>query len=91
MVTTGKNGKGMKFFGKGKKLKGPFLLDSQMNSTADDNDQFRSAQFETIHTEELLKIQAEASAMKKQFQILRRTTVDEMNQLPHHAKDWATQ
>jgi len=91
MVMTGKNGKGMKFFGKGKKLKGPLLLDSQMNSTADDNDLPRTAPFETIHTEELLKIQAEASAMKKQFQILRRTTADELNQLPQHAKEWATQ
>ena len=46
---------------------------------------------ESLHPEELLKIQAELSSMKKQFEILLRTVIDELKQLPEHAKGWATQ
>lgn len=45
---------------------------------------------ESIHIEELLKIQAEASAMKKQYEMLRRTAAEELQQLPIQAKEWST-
>jgi hypothetical protein len=62
-----------------------------MNSTADQSEQPQSTRFESMHTEELLKIQAEASAIKTHFKILRRTTMDELGQLPGQAKEWAEQ
>ena len=89
ITTAGKNGNKKKFFGKAKKSRGPLLLDSRMNSTTDECAQPKSTNFGSIHTEELLKIQAEASAMRTHFKILRRTTVDELGQLPEQAQEWA--
>ncbi len=61
-----------------------------MDSTADNEDETRM-NIRSLHTEELLKIQAESVAMREQFEMLRRTVADELGQLPEHAKDWAVQ
>lgn len=89
---TGRYGNKKAFFGKGnKKLREPLLLENQMNSTGHDDSPSIKRQYNDLHTEELLKIRAEASAVKKQFEVLRRTTQDELSQLPEYAKEWAFQ
>lgn len=66
------------------------MLESQPDSTAQSEDETR-INIGSLHTEELLKIQAESVAMRKQFEILRRTVKDEVGQLPELAKEWALQ
>lgn len=91
ICNTGKNGNKKTFFGKGKKSRGdPLLLENQIHSTAHENGSTK-AYGESLHAEELLKIRAEALAMKKQFEMLRRTSQDELAQLPEYAKKWAEQ
>jgi hypothetical protein len=91
-----------KFFGKSKKsrdgtsVRGRLLLDSQTSSTGifancnDDASSSSARKMTSLHSEQLLKIQAETADMKKQYQLLRRTTIDELKQLPNQAKDWAS-
>lgn len=74
-----------KFFGKSKIPRGPSLLESNSGETSTGKNVVGS-----LHAEELLKIQAETSSMKKQFEILRRTTADELRQLPVQAKEWSS-
>lgn len=84
-----------KFFGsRSKKERGPALLDCQTSSTSTLDDNIRKASMQksvepTLHSEQILKLQAEATAMRKQFELLRRTTNDELMQLPEMAKEWA--
>jgi len=91
-TNVGKTSNKKTFFGKSKKQpRGPsLLLDSQPDSTAQSEDETRF-NIGSLHTEELLKIQAESVAMRKQFEILRRTVKDEVGQLPEQAKEWALQ
>eukprot|EP00557_Chaetoceros_sp_GSL56_P007876 CAMPEP_0176487696 /NCGR_PEP_ID=MMETSP0200_2-20121128/6284_1 /TAXON_ID=947934 /ORGANISM="Chaetoceros sp., Strain GSL56" /LENGTH=1488 /DNA_ID=CAMNT_0017884571 /DNA_START=158 /DNA_END=4624 /DNA_ORIENTATION=+ len=89
---TGRHGNKKTFFSKGnKKFREPLLLENQINSSGRDDSPSIVRQYNDLHTEELLKIRAEASAVKKQFEVLRRTTQDELGQLPEYAKDWALQ
>jgi len=90
-INNGSKNSSKKFFGKHKQSRGRSLLESQISSTANTDETAKSSHFASLHTEELLKIQAESSAMKKQFEILRRTAADELRQLPDHAKEWASQ
>lgn len=86
-----------KFFGsRGKKGRGDLLLESPSSSathlnttpTKCQNDQ---SQDQSVHIEQILKLQAEASAMRKQFDLLRRTTREELQLLPENAAEWASQ
>ncbi len=75
----------------GKKPRGPSLLESEQFNKVMQNDEMSiNGNMGSLHVEELLKIQAEASGMKKQFELLRRTTADELKQLPEQAKEWST-
>ncbi len=90
-----------KFFGKTKKTRdgnnsrGRLLLDTQSSSAgifADFNDEASLNQTSTmtsLHNEQLLTVNAETANMRKQFELLRRTTLDELSQLPNQAKEWA--
>jgi Kinesin-like protein len=62
-----------------------------MNSTENNDSPSIKLQYDDLNAEELLKIRAEASAVKKQFEVLRRTTQEELSQLPEYAKEWAIQ
>jgi len=46
-------------------------------------------QSDHLKSEELLNLQAEAAATRKQFDLVRRTTLDELRQLPDMATEWA--
>jgi kinesin family protein C2/C3 len=84
-----KSSKKSKLFCKPKMMRGEsLLLESDRNSTASISSPI-NAKFESIHLEELLKIQAESHALKKQFEILKRTTVAELSSLPGEAQEWS--
>ncbi len=89
-----------KFFGMSKKFRdnnnntsGRLLLDMESSSTrslANYKDEPKSVgPTATFQTEELRKIHAQAADMRKQFELLRRTTLDELQQLPEQANQWA--
>ena len=74
--------------------RGRLLLDSQSSSAvsfANYNDEYLNGAgtLNPLHTEQILKVHAEAAEMKKQFELLKRTTMDEMQQLPNQAFVWA--
>jgi len=46
-------------------------------------------QSDHLKSDELLKLQVEAAATRKQFDLVRRTTLDELHQLPDMATEWA--
>jgi kinesin family member C2/C3 len=50
-----------------------------------------SGVLETLPAEQVQKLSAEFSAVKLQFELLKRTTVDELNSLPESSKAWAAQ
>ena len=90
-----------KFFGKSKKPRdmsnssGRLLLESESSSALvyanynDDTPQNPPGTTTPLHSQQLLQIHAETADMKKQFELLRRTTIDELQQLPNQAKVWA--
>lgn len=88
-----------KFFGMSKKSRdgdnslGRLLQESQTSSTAkfiDNQSSNGPGPVATLPTEQLLKIHAQTAEMRKQFELLRRTTLDELKQLPYQANDWAS-
>ena len=101
MAVTKEKGK-KSFFSKSKKSKennqssrGRLLLDTQSSSTrnfgnfSQDGTSDRAMTITSLNSEQLLKVHAETANMKKQFELLRRTTLEEMKQLPNQAKEWA--
>lgn len=68
--------------------------DAQSSSLADydvDVKESASGVLETLPAEEVQKLSAEFSAVKLQFELLKRTTLDELKSLPESSKAWATQ
>jgi len=89
LVLAEKSSKKTKLFCKPKMMRGEsLLLESDRNSTASISSPMKS-NVESIHLEELLKIQAESQALKKQFELLKRTTVAELSTLPEQAEEWS--
>ncbi len=86
-----------KFFGlhkKQKNVRGPSLLTNpNTSSTSDftDGTPAKSIISNDSNNELLLKLYAEAVATRKQFDLLRRSTVDEVRSLPQQAKEWSEQ
>lgn len=88
-----------KFFGMSKKFRdnnntsGRLLLDMESSSTGsltNYKDEPKSVgPTATLQTEEFRKIHAQTAEMRKQFELLRRTTLDELQQLPEQANQWA--
>jgi hypothetical protein len=75
--------------------RGRLLLDSPSSSTGfsnykNDSPKANAGTITLMHTEQVLKIHAQAGEMRKHFELLRRTTLDELQQLPNQAKTWAT-
>lgn len=68
------------------------LSNDVQSSTADlEINESNSGFLETLPAEEVQKLSAEFSAVKLQFELLKRTTTDELNSLPEAAKAWASQ
>jgi hypothetical protein len=89
LVLAEKSSKKSKLFCKPKMMRGEsLLLESDRNSTESVSSLVKN-KVESIHLEELLKIQAESQALKKQFEILKRTTVAELSSLPEQAEEWS--
>ena len=89
LVLAEKSSKKTKLFCKPKVMRGEsLLLESDRNSTASISSPINT-KIESIHLEELLKIQAESHALKKQFEILKRTTIAELSSLPGEAQEWS--
>ena len=93
----GKSNSKKKFFGLPKKQKnsrGPSLLTNpNTSSTSDFADETPTKKIisDDTNDELLLKLHAEAAATRKQFDLLRRSTVDEVRSLPQQAKEWTEQ
>ncbi len=101
MATLTKDKGKKNFFGKTKKSRdnnyhsrGRLLLDSQSSSTGTfrifEEESNRAITMTPMNSEQLLKIYAETADMRKQFELLRRTTIEEMKQLPNQASEWAS-
>ena len=68
------------------------LSNDIQSSTADlEINESNSGFLESLSAEEVQKLSAEFSAVKLQFELLKRTTIDELNSLPEAAKAWASQ
>ena len=81
-----------KFFGnRNKKSRGDLLLDSPASGAIPNltGGQNIKSQVQSVHMELILKLQAEATAMRKQFDLLQRTTHEELQNLPDEATEWA--
>jgi len=102
MLYVSKDKSKKKLFGKARhtgrdgSFRGRLLLDSTSSSMAnlvecaDDASPTKSCDMTSMHSEQISKIHSEATAMKKQFELLRRSTIDELKQLPDQARQWAS-
>ena len=67
------------------------LLSGSSRSSSDNIYIRESASGDSNIAEDVLKLQSEAADVRKHFELLRKTTVDELRRLPEDAKMWSNQ
>ena len=91
---TGDNSRGRLLLDSQTSSTGRLLLGAQTSSSGTftnyNDDVSQNTGISQLHSEQLLKIHAETVNMKKQFELLKRTTIDEIQQLPNQASEWAS-
>lgn len=97
LLNAAANGSNRKFSMKGKKKsestdRVSLLGDASLSSScADHAETLQLPANDSMPAEDVLKLQAEFAAMKLQFELLKRSTADELNTLPEASEFWTKQ